>query len=142
MGRYSGLITGKTTRTPSDYQKQPTAAEPKPRKYRNVKVARDGYTFDSKAEAKRYEELVLLQRAGTILNLRVHPSWEILPTLRVAGKRTLPARKYAADFSYNETKGTGLVVEDVKGVRTPVYRLKVQMFLAAHPEIDFREVDA
>ncbi len=40
-------------------------------KYNNKKVQIDEYIFDSALEAKRYRQLVLLQRARQISNLRL-----------------------------------------------------------------------
>jgi hypothetical protein len=97
----------------------------KPNKYRNVKVRCDGYTFDSKAEHRRYEELALLERHGLIAQLGIHPSFAI----DVLGERICV---YVADFSYIEVNGRPFVVEDVKGVRTPNYLLKKKLMLAVH----------
>lgn len=82
------------------------------------RTRRDGEEFDSKAEARRYEELKLMQTAGEIRGLKCHPSWTIIPAQRdAAGKCIFKAAKYTADFSYL-TKGGELVVEDVKSEYT------------------------
>jgi hypothetical protein len=99
-------------------------------KYHNRKAMVDGIRFDSQREAKRYQELRLLERAGKITNLKVHPEYQIF----VKGDRVC---KYVADFSYNICdRYLGLpgseVVEDVKGVRTEAYRLKKRLMKAAH----------
>lgn len=102
-------------------------------KYRNVKVTRDGVTFDSKREAARYGDLTLLQRAGAIKDLRVHPMYP----LEVAGVRV---GKLVPDFDYVEANR--LVVEDVKSVptMTPVWRLKWKIAQALRPDIEWRVV--
>ena len=74
--------------------------------------------FDSKHEAKRYQELRLLEQAGEITNLRLQVPFELIPK----SKHGMPIR-YIADFTYNDQSGQ-LIVEDAKGVKTPVYRLK------------------
>lgn len=96
----------------------------KPSKYRNVKVRSDGYAFDSKAEYRRYEELVLLERAGEITQLGVHPRY----ALEVLGEKICV---YEADFSYQDRVGA-LHVEDVKGVRTREFILKKNLMRAIH----------
>ena len=46
---------------------------------------------------------------------------------------------YVGDFRYIDRNG--IAVEDVKGMRTPVYRLKAKLMLAVHG-ITVREVSA
>ena len=76
----------------------------------------DGIRFASQKEAGRYRELRLLEKAGEIMALELQPSFD----LTVRGVRIA---RYVADFQYYRPDGE-LVTEDVKGVRTPVYRLK------------------
>lgn len=98
----------------------------KHRKYRNEPTRVDNYVFDSKAEARRYEELILLERAGLIEKLGIHPRYP----LSVAG---VVIGEYEADFSYIDVKSEGsFVVEDVKGVRTALYCWKVRHMKAEH----------
>lgn len=97
----------------------------------------DGHRFDSAAEARRYGELKLLERAGLIRDLVVHPSFELV----VGGQRV---GAYVGDFSWRPTTNVfELVVEDVKSpaTRTPVYRLKRKLVKAIHG-IDVQEVRA
>ena len=104
-------------------------------KYGARKVVRDGMVFDSIAEANRWQELKLLQRAGEIAGLDRQVKYEIIPEHREPdrigpkggvkrGKVIEPARYYVADFVYYEAETAQLVVEDVKGYKTPEYRLK------------------
>jgi hypothetical protein len=96
-------------------------------KYGNEKMTVDGFTFDSKREANRYEELRMKQRAGLICDLKVHPTYD----LDVNGKHVC---SYEADFSYVEADGGSPVriVEDVKGVRTRDYLIKKRLMDAVH----------
>lgn len=96
------------------------------RKYNNRKVMVDGYKFDSMKEAERYKELKLLERAGRIKDLELQPKFELLPTIRT-DKETLRKVSYYADFKYEQDGET--VVEDVKGFKTDVYKLKKRIFL-------------
>jgi hypothetical protein len=99
-------------------------------KYNNKKVEIDGYVFDSKAEARRYQELVLLQRNGDISELEIHPKYKI-----VVNKRNICT--YIADFRYKESGK--LITEDVKGVKTSVYQLKKKLMYACY-QIGIHEV--
>jgi len=96
-------------------------------KYRNVKTG----GFDSKKEAKRHGELVLMEKLGLIRELETQVRYEIVP--KVAKNR--PAH-YIADFVYWE--GDQHVVEDCKGFRTPEYKLKKKLMLWRHG-IEIRE---
>jgi len=83
----------------------------------------DGIAFASKAEADRYSVLKLEERAGLIAGLRLQVPYEIT----VNGIRI---GKWIADFEYRRAGET--VTEDVKGVRTPVYRLKKRLVEALY----------
>lgn len=93
-------------------------------KYKAVRTVVDGIAFASKKEARRYSELRLLERAGEIRSLQLQPSFPIV----INGVKVC---NYVADFGYVDHKGNP-VVEDVKGVRTPVYRLKKRLVKAVH----------
>lgn len=90
----------------------------------------DGIIFDSKAESRRYLELKLLERGGFIRQLELQPEYKF----EINGKLMFT---YRADFRYFES--TSRVVEDVKGVRTPVYRIKKKIIEAAF-KVRIREV--
>ena len=107
-------------------------------KYRAIPTVIDGIRFDSRAEAFRYSELLLLQKAGKIKDLQVHPVFELLPKMIGPYGVKLRAVKYEADFQYLE-EGS-LVVEDVKGMETPMFRLKLNLFCRNFPFVDFRIV--
>jgi hypothetical protein len=109
------------------------------KKYGNKKIQADGYTFDSQAEQQRYQELLLLKKAGAIVSLKVHPKYELLPAFRDRSGTWRAAITYTADFSYIED-GCG-VVEDVKGVRTQVFRIKEKLFRRWWGHLDLRILD-
>lgn len=120
-------------------------------KYKAQKCIVDGITFDSRKESRRYQELLLLSRAGVIQNLQRQVKYVLIPsqyeTYERYGKngnklqdgRRLIEREcsYVADFVY--TEGGKLVVEDVKGVRTNEYIIKKKLMLYIHG-IKIREV--
>lgn len=100
-------------------------------KYNAKRTELDGYQFASKAEAKRYAELKLLEKAGEIRNLRLQSRFPLYV-------RSIQVADYVADFVYQKSQDATIplewadVVEDVKGVRTAVYRLKKRMVEAQY----------
>ena len=97
-------------------------------KYGNDKTTIEGITFDSRREARRYCELVLMQRAGLISGLELQKTFELIPVQKVNGKCVERAVKYVADFVYTDESGT-LCVEDAKGFRTKEYVIKRKLML-------------
>ena len=73
-------------------------------------------TFDSQAEADRYMELLVAQKAGLISELECHPHYDLIPIQKVPGKKSLRAHGYTADF--RSMRDGEQIVEDVKSVRT------------------------
>lgn len=94
-------------------------------KYRARKTTVDGITFDSRKEADRYLVLKDMEEDGLIENLRRQARYELVPAFDVDGRHYRPVY-YVADFVYVEDGRE--VVEDVKGMRTDVYRLKSKLF--------------
>ena len=109
-------------------------------KYRAIKTVVDGITFDSKKEAKRYSELKMMEKAGIIATLRLQPEFKCM----VKGKKVCT---YKADFEYLMVDEEGpdgqigyYIVEDVKGFKTPVYRLKKKLVEACYPGTVIKEI--
>lgn len=94
-------------------------------KYKARKTVVDGITFDSRREADRYIVLKSMEEDGAIEGLRRQIRYELVPAFDVDGKHYRPIF-YVADFVYREDGKE--VVEDVKGMRTDVYRLKSKLF--------------
>lgn len=91
-------------------------------KYGNRKTVVDGIAFDSRKEAKRYQELKLLEKAGEIKDLRRQVKYELIPRQKINGKVVERKVEYVADFVY--LQNGDIVVEDVKGYREgPAYSL-------------------
>lgn len=99
-------------------------------KYKNKKVTCNGIKFDSKKEASRYSELLLLERAGAITNLELQVPFELIPSQKINGKVVERACKYVADFCYTENGQK--VVEDTKGFKTAEYIIKRKLMLYIH----------
>ena len=97
-------------------------------KYNAKKLTIDGIKFDSKKEANRYQELKLLERAGEISGINIHPKFRLSDGFDWNGKHYRPI-DYYADFSYHDLDTGKVVIEDVKGVKTTVFRLKMKLLL-------------
>lgn len=94
-------------------------------KYKNIKTKYDGKMFDSIKEKYRYMELKTLEEKGKISNLRTQVKYELQPSYEIDGKN-IRAINYIADFVY-ELNGEE-IIEDTKGFRTQIYKLKKKMF--------------
>ena len=105
------------------------------RKFHNKPCEVDGIHFDSLAEARHYSDLKLWEMAGEISALRVHPVYQLQPRFKYKGKWER-AITYEADFEYHDIAGR-VVVIDVKGVETEVFKLKRKLFLNLYPEYYF-----
>jgi len=94
-------------------------------KYHAIKTEINGIIFASRREANRYAELLLLEKAGEIKDIELQPVYPCV----VNGKLVC---KYIADFRYISTKRGNTVIEDAKGVKTPVYRVKNKLVQALY----------
>lgn len=100
-------------------------------KYHAKKTTVGGIVFDSKKEADRYLQLKQLEEHYQIQDLQRQVKFPLIKKSKY-GKEI----KYVADFTYLENGK--LIVEDVKGVKTPVYKLKKRL-LAEKYDILIRE---
>ena len=113
-------------------------------KYGNKKTTVDNFTFDSKKEAARYGDLKLMEKAGEISQLRLQPRYELqggydtfLLKNGVKSKKKIRKIEYVADFEYYSGKYGGIVVEDVKGFETAIFKLKQKIFNKKFPYLMF-----
>lgn len=90
-------------------------------KFHAKPMATDGIRFDSKKEARRYEELKLLQRAGDVVFFLRQPMFDLPGGV-----------KYRADFQIFWSDGT-VSFEDVKGYETKEFKAKKKMVEAIYP---------
>lgn len=111
------------------------------KKYKNKKVTLNGISFDSKKEAMRYDVLSLLEQQGQISQLKRQVKYVLIPaqyehwTDYSKSERGRKCKKlverevaYYADFVYLDKNGE-TVVEDVKGIKTEVYKIKRKLML-------------
>lgn len=119
-------------------------------KYHNNKITLGGETYDSMKEYYRYLDLVMLQKAGEIKDLRRQVKYVLLEAQREPdtigarggkkkGKLLEREVAYIADFVYIDAKTGETVVEDTKGMKTPEYIIKRKMMLYFH-HIKIKEV--
>ena len=99
-------------------------------KYHSRKITRDGVTFDSVREYRRWTELKFLERAGQISKLERQVKYELIPSQRIDGKVVERPVSYIADFVYQQNGR--LVVEDTKGFRTKDYIIKRKLMLSVY----------
>ena len=105
-------------------------------KYHNKPVVIRGERFDSRKEYRRCCELRLLERAGEVKDLKRQVKFELIPK-----QESERACYYKADFVYYEKDRDGTwkyVVEDCKGAKTDVYKMKRKLMLHVH-KIKIRE---
>lgn len=123
-------------------------------KYKAKKVEVDGIKFDSKREARRYEELLLLEQAGEIKDLKRQVKYIVIPAQRepdsvgvrggkIKGKLIEKECAYYADFVYTDTHTGEQIVEDVKGYRDgqayALFKIKRKLMLYVYG-IQIKEV--
>lgn len=114
------------------------SAVSKKNKYGAEKTTVDGIKFDSSGESKRYATLKLLERAGAIKNLKLQPHFLLQESFTHDGHKERKI-EYIADFQYE--KDGQIIIEDFKGKKTEVYKLKRKLFLYKYRDIVFKEVD-
>lgn len=107
-------------------------------KYGNKKVLIDGIKFDSKKEANRYLELQLMEDTDYITDLELQKKFELIPSYEINGRK-IRAMNYMCDFYYFDLMTGKYIVEDVKGYRTEIYKLKKKMFEYKY-KIEIKEV--
>lgn len=101
----------------------------KPNKYGAIKTKVSGKTFDSKAEAKRFAVLAMMEKAGEISDLRTQVPYFLHSQEDIDKCKKLKLRpiKYIADFVYVQDGVE--VVEDCKGHRTQIYLMKRKLMI-------------
>lgn len=112
-------------------------------KYKNEKVQYDGIIFDSKKEAKRYKELLLLQKANLITNLRTQPKFTLIQGFLDNEGVRQRGTAYIADFEYYDIESSRWIVEDVKSkitAKLPLFKLKLKLFKSLYRNRYFRIV--
>ena len=126
-----------------EQKKRAGTQQPARSKYGNVKTGRDALHFDSKKEARRFDELAAELAAGTIKDLRLQVEFTLQAAYTTPDGERVRAIRYLADFTYYRDTGGSweYVVEDVKSkpTRTRVYLMKKKM-MADRLGLDITEI--
>ena len=110
-------------------------------KFGNKPTIVDGIKFSSHLEATRYQQLMLLEKAGEISCLQLQPEFQIAKGwINPKTGEKIKSRFYVGDFEYFDPKIQRFVVEDTKGMETPEFRLKWDLVRSLYREIEFRKV--
>jgi hypothetical protein len=104
-------------------------------KYHARKKELDGHVFDSCAEARAYQNLRMQEQAGFIDGLRLQPRFLLQAGFRDDAGKWHRKIEYVADFEFSRTWGNQRIVVDVKGMLTPVFRLKEKLFREKYPTV-------
>ena len=111
-------------------------------KYHAHKCTVDGIRFDSRKEARRYEELKMLVVAGAITSIDLQPEFPItVRELWRADGHLVACGRFRADFRYIDLVSGEVVIEDAKSpaTKTTAYRLRKRLVEAIHG-VTIREV--
>lgn len=110
-------------------------------KYRNQIVEVDGIRFASRLEARRYQQLRMLERAGEIRDLIPQPKYVLQDrTTDPNTGESIPRQMYYGDFQYWDVRLGRLVCEDTKGIETQTFRLKWNLVRPRYPHVLFKVV--
>ena len=117
-------------------------------KYGNRKCQYNGIVFDSRHEMNRYRDLLLMERGHEISDLKLQVPYVLIPEQREQpteryirgphkgeykpGNVIEKACTYVADFVYTDKRSGKTVVEDAKGMKTEVYKIKKKLMLYVH----------
>lgn len=101
----------------------------KPLKFRNQRIEINGIIYDSRKEARRHQELLWLEKAGRISNIRQQVRYVLAPSCHLWNEpKAKPPLRYYADFVYEENGQE--IIEDVKSPATrkePLFRAKLHL---------------
>lgn len=86
-----------------------------------------GLMHHSTAEARRCDELHLMEKGGLVSEIKAHPQERF--SLDVNGVHVC---LYLADFVYFDNERHQRVVEDVKGFQNEVSKFKLRLMEAVH----------
>ena len=95
-------------------------------KYHAVKETVGKLKFDSKKEKQRFDELLLMEQAGEITDLKLQHDFTLQEAFTTTDGERVRAIRYRADFTYYESAGNW-IIEDAKGMKTDIYKLKKKM---------------
>lgn len=111
-------------------------------KYNNRKVHAEGRVFDSEEEYKHYVNVLKLRLLeGSIKDLEFQPAFELVPGYRRLDGKKIRNIIYKADFAFLEVSDGQRTVQDVKAVKTPIFKLKMKILQWKYPDLRFEIID-
>jgi len=108
-------------------------------RFTTIQIDDEIKVFHSKLEANRFKELKILEKAGVISNLELQKKFKIADGYLKNNKK-IRARYYISDFYYLEIETGKWVIEDVKGYKTDIYKLKKHLVELNYKDAEFREI--
>ena len=81
----------------------------------------------------------MMEKCGQIKDLRYQVPYLLQEAFRDHNGNWNRAITYVADFAYMERGKERITVEDCKGMKTEVYRIKKKLFLHKYPDLNFIE---
>lgn len=103
-------------------------------KYKNKIQTIENIKFHSRKEASRYTDLKIMERMNLIKDLRLQVSYKF--PIKYDSNRAIT---YIADFVYYDLQEKKEIVEDVKGFKTDVYKIKKALMQHFY-EITIKEI--
>ena len=107
-------------------------------KYKSIKTEVNGIKFPSRLEAKYYQELLFLKKAGVVKDIKLQPRFLLQEKFRKDGKLYRPIF-YVADFQVEYKDGHTEIVE-LKGMETQLWRVKQKLFEHKYPKLHIKIV--
>ena len=105
-------------------------------KYRNrPTVCNQMHKHASAKEARRCDELNILEKQGIIKDLEQQPKLLLQEKFKFQGK-AIRKINYIADFGYYDNEKKKFVIDDTKGYRTDIYKLKIKLLKFIMKESD------
>lgn len=108
-------------------------------KFGNTETYAGGMVFASKLEARRYSELIAMQRARLITGLKTQERFTLQPAFVTRSGEKIRKIEYVADFVYRLPDGQ-MVIEETKGFQTDESKIKMKMVKYSYPDYDVRMV--
>lgn len=109
-------------------------------KYKNKLIIYDNIKFQSIKEKNRYIELKWLEKANIIKELELQKKFELQPKYTNSNGEHIRAITYIADFYYFDNEKQKYIVEDTKGFKTEIYKLKKKIFEYQYPNLTIKEL--
>lgn len=110
-------------------------------KYKNIKVEKDGYKFDSKLEESYYEYLLDLKEKGMVEDFKMQVPYLLQEAFTTKNNEHIRKIEYKADFVVDYTDGHEEVIDikpSSKQMIRPEFKLKRKMLLFKYPDMDFK----